>query len=163
MRLLLAFVVILFLAGCAASGPAYTSQASEAPKEPTESKLVIFRPDSSQFLSARATRIKLDEVTIGECQPVGFNTFTVEPGQRVLEVDIWDAPGSCKLPIELTGGQTHYFEIQPRKDAAVAGMLGGLVGAMIESSGKECGGQFMVMPVEKDVAEAALTSLKQTE
>lgn len=154
-------LISIALTGCAASGAQYHDHMrSLAAPAPEATRLVLYRTGESGMASARGARVKIDEVEAGSVAYKGFNVFDVAAGSHVLAVDIWDAPGSCKLAVQAGRGEQRYFEIMPRQSAMVAGMLGGLVGAAIESSGKECGGTFEIGEVAPATAEQALPSLK---
>lgn len=154
-------LISIALTGCAASGAQYHDHMrSLAPPAPEAARLVLYRTGESSMASARGARVKIDEVEAGSVEYKGCKVFDVAAGHHVLAIDIWDAPGSCRLAVMAGGGEQRYFEILPRQSAMMAGMLGGIVGAAIESGGKECGGTFEIGEVSPATAEQALPVLK---
>jgi hypothetical protein len=74
------------------------------------------------------------------------------------------------------GGATHDFEIAPRLAYYVAGLPGALLGALVpfggivaaigmaaESSERECGGAFSIVPVAESVALSKLPDLRRSD
>jgi len=162
------FVVIFFMSvlvsGCAATGPNYSKHVSEASAQDASSaRLVVFRTRESSQYSGRAVSVKVDGKSLGSCDYAGFNVFDITAGKHTLTVDMWDSPGACELPIDVSGGSEYFFEIKPRPGNLVGGLVGGLLGAAIESAGKQCGGAFAVEPIAKDLAIPKLAELKMTQ
>ena len=94
-----------------------------------------------------------------------------------MAVEMWDAPGRCRLSIEVLGGETYFYEISPRPanymadllgslagviGGPLAGGVGGFVGMGAESSGKECGGAFKIVEVDESVALRKLNDLRRS-
>ncbi len=100
---------------------------------------------------------------MGSCDYAGFKVFDIIAGKHTLTVDVWDSPGTCELPIDVSGGNEYFFEIKPRLGNFLGGLLGGPIGSAIESSGKQCGGAFAVEPVAKELAIPKLADLKMTQ
>lgn len=151
------------LSACAATGQLYREHDPTSPALSLDTaRLIVFRTrDSSQYC-ARAASVKIDGNIAGNCDYAGFNVFEVTAGKHVLTVDVWDSPGKCDLPIDVSGGNTYFYEIQPRTGNLTAGLVGGLIGMAIESSGKQCGGTFSVAPIEQSAALLKLEDLRMT-
>jgi hypothetical protein len=125
-------------------------------------RLYFFRTRDSDQYSATSAVIKIDGNAVGSCDYAGFSLFDVTPGKYVVTVDTWDSPGACNLPIEITAGNEYYLEIKPRTENFWGRLAGGLIGAAIESSDKQCGGAFSVEPVPRESAVPRLSDLKVT-
>lgn len=151
----------LMLSGCAASGPQYAAKPTTAATAQL-AELVVFRP-GEWMLGGRSARIKVDEADTQYVKRQGFISIDVAPGQHTLAADIIDAPGTCQLPITVDRGSVSYYEVQPRSSSMTAGLLFGVVGMAIESSGKDCGGAFSIARVEPDYATKILQSLHESD
>jgi hypothetical protein len=138
------------LSACSASGPKYSDDQGAQPTAPAdEARIVVFRRGETEG-SARSVALHIDGTFLGKCDYKGYNVFEVSPGQHVLTVGLWDAPGSCKLPVTVEAGTSYYYRLKPRDASLIAGMVGGVIGMAIESAGKQCGGAFSIEPVEQD-------------
>jgi hypothetical protein len=161
------FVVMCFISalvsGCAATGQKYSEKLNATNVQTASSaRLVVLRTRESSQYSARSVSVKVDGQSVGSCDYAGFNIFDVSVGKHSLIVDMWDSPGTCELPIDLAGGNEYFFEIKPRSGNLVGMLLGGIIGAAIETSGKQCGGAFAVEPISKDLAVPKLADLRMT-
>lgn len=153
----------LFLAGCAATGATYTEHlATSTSASAANARLVVFRTRDSVQYSARTASLKIDGSPVAGCDYAGFNVFDIKPGKHVVTVDMAASPGTCNLPIDVVAGKNYYLEIKPRTGSLMGTLAGGLIGAAVESSGKECGGAFSAEPVSEDVATPKLKDLKMT-
>lgn len=151
------------LTGCAATGPRYSEVTSpQSVIFPSHARLIVFRTKESSQYSGRAAAVKIDGGSSGSCDYGGFNTFDVAAGKHIITVDMWDSPGKCELPIEVSGGASYFFEVQPRLGNLLSVLGAGLVGASIESAGQQCGGAFSISPVEENAALSKLTDLRAT-
>jgi hypothetical protein len=158
------FLLLGVLSGCAATGATYAKHISEAsPQDASKARLVVFRTRENSQYAARAVSVKVNGEGMGSCEYAGFKVLDVAAGKHTLTVDIWDSPGTCNLPIEIAAGGEYFFEINPRSGNLLGTMLGGIVGAAIESSGKQCGGAFEVTAIEKNVAISKLADLKMSQ
>ena len=158
----IAFVALLasILTGCAASGPLYNDyRQSVADVGNSKARLVLYRTGESSIGAARSYRARVDGEVLGYVDHRGFNVFDVEPGAHLLQTDITDSAGACNLNFEAVAGKTHYFELTPRRDSLMAGMMFGLVGQAVESSGKTCGGSVEVTEKNEGTAKGALATL----
>ena len=144
---------------------------------PNTTRLTVFRTAESTQYSGRSVTVRIDGRERGGCELGGFQTFDVSAGPHVLVEEMWDAPGRCRLSIEVLGGETYYYEISPRPANFGASILGGLVGVIggplaggvgsfasmgAESSGKECGGAFTIVEIDESVALRKLSELRRS-
>lgn len=152
------------LAGCAATGRTYSDHLkSQTSFAPNNSRITVYRTGETMQYSGSDTRISLDNKPIGKVAYKGFATFEAAPGAHFLIADTWGSPGACKLNFEASPNTDYYFEVAPRVEHLTGTLMFGLIGAAIESSGKECGGTFSIVPKTKEVATTALAPLKLTE
>ena len=166
------------LAACAATGPRYGEHIAALQDIPRQStRLTVFRTAENMQYSGRSATVKMDGRELGGCDYAGYQTFYVKAGPHVLTVDMWDAPGTCRLTTNVLGGEEYFFEISPRIENWAAGFLGSLVGVMggavglavvpfaamgSESAGKECGGAFSIVAVEESIGRRKVMDLRMS-
>jgi hypothetical protein len=159
-------ISLLFLniaiAGCAATGPTYSESTAKRPQSLEAARVTIYRTGDHMQYSGRAVRLTLDKNVIGNVDYKGFNIFDIAAGEHTLTADIWDAPGKCNIALNLKPATEYYFQVLPRSESLLSGMVGGVLGMAIESGGKECGGAFAISPVEKEFAITALQPLRMS-
>ena len=169
----LGFAIVLV--ACAATGPRYPEYVAALPDIPRQStRLTVFRTAESTQYSARSATVKIDGRELGSCDFAGYQSFYVKAGPHVLTVEMWDAPGTCRLSTNLLGGEEYFYEVSPRVENWIAGFLGALVGGMgdrvaqagapfavmgSESAGMKCGGAFSIVGVEEGIARQKLKDL----
>lgn len=162
-RIFFVAVVGLAAGGCAATGPLYKSHAAKYQALAADvSRVVVYRP---HYWVGQAvdTRIQIDGAAVAECANKGFTTFDIYPGRYRLSVDTWGSPGKCELTVSLDPGREYFFEIKNRSEALTAGLLGGVIGQALESSGKECGGAYSIEPIDREIALDQLAELRLTD
>src|SRR5688572_22934420 len=178
------------LGGCvSAKGATYSETLLEAgAPSPNDTRIVFLRPDQ-RYDDASLSRmvVRIDDRIIGELAYGGFLIADVPAGQTVLEISadnrFW---GTCKLPLEVAAGDTHYFDATPRPANIAAGAVGVLAGgaavgsaapaviaagsvagdaaaSAAESAGKTCGGPYRLTPLDPAVALAHLDRLRASE
>jgi len=168
----------LLLAACAGTGPGYEEHlAALPPIAPHSSRLTVFRTSESLQYAGRAASVKVDGRELGGCAYSSFQTFYVPAGPHVLAAEMWDAPGTCRLTVNLIGGEDYFYEITPRAEnylsALVGTLIGGVAGATAatgagfaamgaESAGKACGGAFSIVAVDENVAHGKLKALRMS-
>lgn len=162
LKTLSAVALAAVLAGCAATGPRYSEVANVQQVSASNARLVIFRTKESTQYSGRAAAVRIDGNASGSCDFGGFNTFDIAPGKHVVAVDMWDSPGKCELPVDVSGGSSYFFEVQPRLGNLLSFIGAGIIGASVESSGRQCGGAFSIAPVEAAAALSKLSELRAT-
>ncbi|HEY9103976.1 DUF2846 domain-containing protein [Chitinimonas sp.] len=160
-------LALVYLSGCAssrASGVPYAEyKGYPLEANPTRSRLVIYRPSAGMMTAARDTRLKVNELPVGSCQPGGFIVSSHVPGTQVLAADLADSPGACKVTLETEAGKEYFFEVRPRSEAITSGLMLGVLGQALESSGKVCGGAFSIEQVDAQTAANALSQLRFSE
>jgi len=168
--------LVIALAACAASGPRYTEHVSTFPDIPGHvARLTVFRTAESTQYSGRSAAVRIDGAVRGGCEFAGYQTFHVPAGPHVLTVNMWDAPGSCSLSIDVLGGEEYFYEISPRTGSLVASSLGTVIGAIgggiapavapfavmgAETSDKHCGGAFSVVDVDENTGRRKVRDLR---
>lgn len=152
----------IIMVGCAATGPMYSESVANRTKSPDTAQVTIYRTGDHMQYSARAVRLTLDKNVIGNVDYKGYNIFDVKDGQHILMADMWDAPGKCDVALMLEPATEYYFQVQPRTESLMSGLVGGVLGMAIESGGKECGGAFAITPVAKETALNELQPLRLT-
>ncbi len=126
--------------------------------------------------SARSARLVIDGEREGGLATGGFRTFKVQPGLHVFTVKMSDMPGTCQLTADLQPDVEYFYRVTPRAASFAASMpgavfatspVGVLFGAGVstagqgaESSGKECGGAFSIVPVESANALPKVAALR---
>jgi hypothetical protein len=174
--LLLGFVIAL--AACAATGTRYAEDVSTFPGIPAHAtRLTVFRTAESTQYSGRSATVRVDGREVGGCDFAGYQTFSVPAGPHVLAVEMWDAPGKCRLSIDVLGGEEYFYEISPRTENLAADFLGTVIGAMggatglaiapfvamgAESKGRACGGAFSITGVEESIALRKVRDLRKS-
>lgn len=170
-RIIVLVALCCGLAGCSASGSKYedTIASLSAPAEGT-SRIFILRPKESG-IPAGPANIHVDSEKVAQVKARGFVVVDVASGQHTLKADDIQAAGSCRLTVEVAEGREYYFGLSSRQsniwagiagsafDDVTYGILGGLAGQAIESSGKECGGAVAITPLKKDLAIDQLQKL----
>jgi hypothetical protein len=170
--LLLGFAIAL--AGCAASGVRYSNHAAVTADLARDStRITVFRTEQHSTYGGRAASVRVDGRFVGGCEYAGYVVFFVPPGPHVLAVDMVEMPGTCSVAADVLGGEDYYYEIEPRPESYVAGVVGnvldalgggllvGTLGALsAESAGKRCGGAFAIRPVAEEKALAELVRLR---
>lgn len=156
------FSLTMILVGCAATGPKYSENVQTRTKSPDTARVTIYRTGDHMQYSARAVRLTLDKKVIGNVDYKGYNIFDVKDGQHMLTADMWDAPGKCEVALMLQADTEYFFQVQPRTESLMSGLVGGVLGMAIESGGKECGGAFAITPIDKEIALNALQPLRLT-
>ena len=173
-----AFGLAVALTACAATGPRYSEHIAESPDIPRQStRLTVFRTADSTQYSGRSAAVRVDGREVGGCDFAGYRTFYVSAGPHVLTVGMWDAPGNCRLSVNLLGGEDYFFEISPRTENTMAGFLGAVIGVIggpvalagapfavmgSESAGKNCGGAFSIAAVEESIGLRKVMDLRMS-
>ena len=159
------------LIGCAVEGPSFTEvTASSAPVAPDQSRVVLLRrKDRYDDYSASKAAIRINNQPTGELGYGGFFFVDVPPGQVTLLASARNPGfGTCELRIPVVAGKIVYVDVAPRTEHVVAGAAGSVIGGaatagaaasaasavgstaggaiaeVAESSGKRCGGPFVL-------------------
>src|SRR5262245_51193238 len=160
MRNLSIAIVALSLSACAANGLPYPEHPASSVVLDGLAKVTIFRENDTLLYSARTACLVIDGEREGRLATGGFRTFTVPPGSHVFTVKMWDTPGTCELFVDIQPDVEYFYQVTPRVASYEASMPAALVGtspagvlfgaglSSLESSGKDCGGAFSIVPVE---------------
>src|SRR5689334_20935889 len=141
MRLGIVAILSLIAIGCAgcASPPAQPIVASVAPGQ---AKITITRTDSPACIAGCSVQVDANGEHLTELAPGQSYTGGVRPGTVTLTV--WQALdiGQYKIEFKALPGKSYAFEVSPRIEHRVAGVLFGLSGLFVETvaSGEHAGG-----------------------
>ena len=162
MKAFLALSIIAFLAGCSATGPKYGEVAPAFPSlDPSKVRMTFLREPKLLYVALDA-RVEVDGGRVGSLASGAFTYIDQEPGQTVVTVDNWSFPGRYVISVNLSAGEEYFFEIFPRSESYMPGILGGMIGLAIDASVNENSGAFKVVPISKEAAEQKLLSLNFT-
>jgi len=170
--------LVIVLAACAATGTRYAEYVSTFPDIAAHAtRLTVFRTAESTQYSGRSATVRVDGREVGGCDFAGYQMFHVPAGPHVISVEMWDAPGKCRLSVDVLGGEEYFYEISPRAQHLAADFMGTLIGAMsgatglaigpfaalgAESEGRACGGAFSINGVEETAALRKVRDLRQS-
>jgi hypothetical protein len=170
--------IAIMLAACAATGPRYSEGVGQSPEIPRHlTRLTFFRTAEHIQYSARSATVRVDGREVGACDFAGYQTAHVPAGSHELTVDMWDAPGKCRVTINVLGGEEYFYEISPRTGNYLAGFLGSLIGGMggmagaligpfaamgAESETRACGGAFSIIGVAEDDGRRKVRDLRES-
>jgi hypothetical protein len=177
MRNLLIAAVSLCLAACAADGLPYPEHPASSLVVSSVAKVTIFRGNDTLLYSARSARLIVDGERAGKLATGGFKAFKVDPGPHTFMVQMWDAPGSCEVTVDIQPGVDYFYEVAPRPASFAASTPGALLlgaspagvlfgaGASaaaetVGSSGKNCDGLFSIVPVAAALALPKVSALR---
>lgn len=177
MRNVLIAAVAMSLAACAADGLPYPEHPASSLVVSGVAKVTMFRANDTLLYSARTARLTVDGERAGKLATGGFRTFKVAPGAHTLVVNMWDAPGSCELTVDIQPDVEYFYEVAPRPPSFAAATPGALLlgasptgvlfgvgvsseGRAAESAGKQCGGAFSIVPVDPAIALPKVTALR---
>ena len=114
----------LILAGCAATGPAF----SDAPPPGAKALVYIYRP-YNQWMSTQDAGFDANGKRVGFLDPGGYTFFHAAPGhyevRQFWPLGIWTVQmpamwDSLKIPIDLKAGEIHYVRLAIRASPAQA-------------------------------------------
>ena len=177
MRTVLIATVAMSLTACAADGLPYPEHPASSVVVSGAAKVTVFRANDTLLYSARTARLAVDGERAGKLATGGFRTFKVAPGPHTFVVNMFDAPGSCELTVDIQSDVEYFYEVTPRPPsfavstpgalllgASPTGVLFGLglsgEAMAAESAGKQCGGAFSIVPVDPSIALPKVTALR---
>jgi hypothetical protein len=138
-------IVAVFCAGCA-SQPASPIVSTVAPGQ---AKIVLTRTDTPACIAGCAVQIEANGNHLVELAP--GQTFTGGVPAGTITLTAWQSLdiGQYKIEFKAVPGKTYAFEVSPRIEHRVAGIVGGLSGLFVETvvSGEHAGG-FKITPVQ---------------
>lgn len=171
-------LAVSLLCACAARGPTLdpTALHRAAPGD-GEARLVFFRTRDNPLYLARQAALSVDGEKIGGVSYGAFLVQDIGAGHHRLWADMWDMPGRCELVLDAAAGETYYFQVDPRRESfeafaagdLAAGLVtnhlliqiaGGLGTVAASAYGEQCGGAFLLYPVDADTASKRLASLR---
>jgi hypothetical protein len=163
MRNALALACMLGLVGCAslqapALGTLY-KDTSHASQQPGTTWVTIFRPGKDFAYSGQHAVIAIDGTSLGSVDFQGFESFDLPSGSHELSVEF---NAKCTIDVDLPEGKHVFYEVDNRSSAVSASLVGGSLGALVESAGKKCGGAFSLQPIDEATALARLSGLRET-
>lgn len=184
-RVVALLVSLAALASCATPGKPYPEyMADAAPVPEGQARIVLLRPERRfDNNSLSKVYVRMDEVLLGKLAPREFLLADVHAGAVEISASSKSQVyGACRLPLEVTAGETLYVDLAPRTESVIADVVGSLaglavpgadsvaqsVGAMVagsaaasavESAGKPCGGPFRLTRIPETTALAALETL----
>lgn len=159
-RTLLPLIAAASLLGCASLDDAAVAPAPG----PDGAWLVLERPATSLQYVLRSARVRLDDGRRLALSAGEQRRLPVPAGRHALTVDLWDAPGECRIEFDLAAGQTRHVTVMPRVASVLpalpllalhpatpvqvaAGGAALLAGLAAESAGQACGGAFAAVVV----------------
>jgi hypothetical protein len=177
MRNLAVAAVAMCLSACAADGLPYPEHPASSLVVSGVAKVTVFRANDTLLYSARTARLAMDGERAGRLATGGFRTFKVPPGSHTLVVNMWDAPGTCELTVDLRPDAEYFYEVTPRPPSFAAATPGALLlgasptgvlfglgvsseGTAAESTAKQCGGAFSIVPVDSALALPKVSALR---
>jgi hypothetical protein len=72
----------------------------------------------------------------------------IPAGSHSISVDAFGHPNAYSITLQAKAGMLYKLEVSPRSAAAVAGVMFGLVGMMVEAAVNENGGTFQIRVAE---------------
>jgi hypothetical protein len=124
-NLVLASLVVIFLAGCASGSLVGTLPV--VPDPSTAARVIIARP-SSFFGAARTPTITIDGVDIYDIGPGEHVAILIAPGEHIIGTKIWDmVTHRGSVQIQAAPGRTYYFVTSP----------GTMIAQVAEAEGRE--------------------------
>jgi hypothetical protein len=136
-------LIAIFCAGCAAQ-PAQPIVSGVAPGQ---AKITI--TDTPACIAGCAVQIDANGNHLVELAP--GQTFTGGVPAGTVTLVVWQSLdiGQYKIEFKAVSGKTYAFEVSPRTEHRVAGILFGLSGLFVETvaSGEHAGG-FKITPVQ---------------
>lgn len=159
-RTLLPLFAAASLLGCAT-----LDEPSVAPAPvPGGAWLVLERPATSLQYLLRSARVRLDDGPRLALSAGERRRLPLPAGRHALTVDLWDAPGRCRIEFDLAVGQTRRVTVMPRVASVLpalpllalhpatplqvaAGGAAMLAGMAAESAGQDCAGAFEAVVV----------------
>jgi len=150
--------------GCAATGPSYKDFMSTwQPLDKSSARVFFYKEEKKDFFGIASTAVfSVNSVQKGIVNWGGFNVIDLPPGTTKLSVSQQGGMGSCNAQVSLKENTQYFFKVEQRFDQAVAGFLFGLAGALIEAQAGDCTGAYKFSPVEPEVANERLSTLRLT-
>jgi hypothetical protein len=137
-----ALAVATAMTGCGSTTDENASLAGK-PLRGAQARLKIYR--TSEFIAAvPSARVKIDGRRVAELGVGGSTMLDVPAGSRTVVVETDGHPNVFSMTLKAKAGMFYTLEVSPRTEAAVAGALFGVVGALVEAGVNQNGGTFQV-------------------
>jgi hypothetical protein len=137
--------IVIFCAGCASQ----TAQPIVSTVAPGQAKITITRTDTGPYIGPSSVQIDANGSHLVELAP--GQTFTGGVPAGTVTLVVWQSLdiGQYKIEFKAAPGKTYAFEVSPRIEHKVAGIVGGLSGLFVETvaSGEHAGG-FKITPAQ---------------
>lgn len=163
MRITMIFVM-LFLAGCAATGPIYNEEVVHADKN--SATLVIYRPNVYAYSLQRAG---IEVNGKNECD-LYTGSFFIKSDIMANEVNLsasqWSMPGTSRLRFKVEKGKIYYILMTMNYAQINAGVIGGLIGQLaVEATNDEnqASGPYVFTLIEENMAKEQLKQIRLDE
>jgi hypothetical protein len=130
------------MTGCGTTSDENASLAGR-PLKGAQARLKIYRT-SDIVASVPSARVRIDGRGVAELGVGGSTMLDIPAGSHSIAVDAFGHPNAYSITLQAKPGMLYTLEISPRAAAAVAGVMFGLVGAMVEAAVNENGGTFQV-------------------
>ena len=163
-------IATVILSGCATTLPSGLLY-QEATKnllrvESGKSRLTLFRPAEGKQKSKADAHIKIDGTPAESVIYGSFIHVDIPVGKHEASVKAFGT-STCNVGFEAASGEELFFEIMPRASINsgwfILGIVGAVAGSAIESSGKDCGGEFAIRKVDAEYAIKKLAGIRQNE
>jgi hypothetical protein len=132
-----ASLAMLALCGAMLSGcggiESETAALAAAPVPKSHARLKIRREGSVVGMAADA-RVRVDGRDVASLGNDETKVLDIPAGAHQITVDHWSHPGTSRLDLNAKPGMVYEVRAAVRGDAAVAGMMFGLVGSAVESA-----------------------------
>lgn len=161
MKKLLAFVVVLlFLSGCAATGPKYQQTVYATQPVPEDNARIYFLRESAYLAGARAAPLFIDGDAIDKIANGGFIVVDVTPGLHEISSQVWDWPGRYAINAKFEAAKSYYIQVSVREESRGHLYSLGLIGGLIEASLADDRGLFQLVPINEPDALKKLQDLQ---
>jgi hypothetical protein len=141
--------ILSFIAICCAGCASQPAQPIVSTVAPGQAKIVIRRTDTPACIAGCAVQIEANGNHLVELAP--GQTFTGGVPAGTVALVAWQSLdiGQYKIEFKAVPGKSYAFEVSPRIEHRVAGVLFGLSGLFAETvvSGDHAGG-FQITPVQ---------------
>ena len=129
------------LNGCGGGSATDTAALAKAPLPKSQARLKIHR-ESAFTGSAVDITIKIDGREVAGIGNDETRVFDIPAGNHLVTADHWSHPGTSKLNLQAKPGMVYEIEIAARAEAAVAGMMFGIIGTVVESAANDDAGYW---------------------
>jgi hypothetical protein len=152
------FAVLAFVvAGCAATGPSYTSVKSAIPQLQSDNSRIYFLREGGFVNSGLTARVHLNGIKIVDLNMDGFAYVDRPAGNMLIMIDASLNFGEARKMFTVESGKTYYFLVANDSSNVLAGIIGGSLGAVSEG-----GGRFVFYRIPESMALEQLKTKKKS-